>query len=116
MSSSSFPTLHKAHGGGSRDGQTRSVTVKPKLKISAQDLMCKNNCGHYGNEVQEGYCSVCYRMYKQQQQIRQQHLAAVVNANSSGTSPAKEGSESFGIFGRSPISSGLATLPKAAKL
>ena len=28
-------------------------------------LMCKNNCGYYGNSTQyEGYCSICYRKLK----------------------------------------------------
>ncbi len=28
-------------------------------------LMCKNNCGYYGNSMQyEGYCSICYRKLK----------------------------------------------------
>jgi hypothetical protein len=72
--------------------------------------MCKNNCGHYGNEVQEGYCSVCFKLYKQQQHIRQQQYAAAAAAASSPRD------DSFNIFGRSGISSGFATIPKAAKL
>lgn len=32
-------------------------------------LMCKNNCGYYGNSTQyEGYCSICYRKLKTNKQ------------------------------------------------
>ncbi len=75
--------------------------------ISEQaDLMCKNKCGHYGNKVQEGYCSVCYKIYKQQQQQSSRSYGPRDEAfgPDSATSPS--------VFGRS----GFSTLPKSAKL
>lgn len=49
-------------------------------------LMCKNNCGYYGNSIQyEGYCSICYRKLKtnkHHQQQQQQYLSSSPSVSS----------------------------------
>ncbi|CAG7827816.1 unnamed protein product [Allacma fusca] len=69
-----------------------------KLKISQQDLLCRNGCGHYGNTAQEGFCSVCFKLYKQSQVVQP---------------PPRDEAPSVFDFGRAGIS-GFATLPRAA--
>lgn len=33
--------------------------------LTQKTLLCKNNCGYYGNSIQyDGYCSICYRKLK----------------------------------------------------
>ena len=45
-------------GGPNRSNSTVSI-------YETRTLMCKNNCGYYGNSMQyEGYCSICYRKLK----------------------------------------------------
>lgn len=81
-----------------------------KFKINQQDLLCKNGCGHYGNEIQEGFCSVCYKEYKLAFQPKLEPSSALAIRN---VSPAPETSGVQNIFGRSGISA-FATLPRAA--
>ncbi|ODM90317.1 Rab5 GDP/GTP exchange factor [Orchesella cincta] len=86
-----------------------SSTGRISRLISEQaDLMCKNKCGHYGNKVQEGYCSVCYKIYKQQQQ---QQNSVRYGPRDEAFGPDGEASPG-GVFGRA----GFATLPKSARL
>ena len=38
-------------------------------------LMCKNNCGYFGNSIQyDGYCSICYRKLKSRSAKPSKHL------------------------------------------
>ncbi len=38
-------------------------------------LMCKNNCGYYGNSIQyDGYCSICYRKLKSRSTKPTKHI------------------------------------------
>ena len=53
-------------------GATASLAASSPL-YESKTLLCKNNCGYYGNPIQyEGYCSICYRRLKQYQQHQQQ--------------------------------------------
>ena len=49
-------------------------------------LMCKNNCGYYGNSTQyEGYCSICYRKLKTNKnhaQVASSYLSGSPSASS----------------------------------
>ena len=46
-------------------------------------LMCKNNCGYYGNSIQyNGYCSICYRQLNPKSQQTKQN-AFLMNSSSS---------------------------------
>ncbi|CAF0707676.1 unnamed protein product [Brachionus calyciflorus] len=46
-----------------RDYQSPHVTTNNFY--DGHTLLCKNNCGYYGNSMQyEGYCSICYRKLK----------------------------------------------------
>ena len=48
-------------------------------------LMCKNNCGYYGNSIQyDGYCSICYRKLKSRSNKSSQNKqASMFDDNSS---------------------------------
>lgn len=52
------------------------------VQIGQQDLLCRNQCGFYGNPEWGGYCSKCYRDY-QHANKRSQHY----NKNRSVPSP-----------------------------
>lgn len=65
---------HQAGAGG--------AAASPLYETKA--LMCKNNCGYFGNPIQyEGYCSICYRKLKQShQQNHPQQQQQVQNQSS----------------------------------
>ena len=114
-----------------------------KFKISQPNLLCKTpSCKYYGNEVQEGYCSLCYKEYKYKQSGRHRssridsldyrtpghHGKSSNNVNKSfdssfGSIGVESNQSSPGYFfggsgvGNSPAASALsafATLPRAA--
>lgn len=46
-----------------------TLAVTTNSLYETRTLMCKNNCGYYGNSIQyEGYCSICYRKLRAQKQ------------------------------------------------
>jgi hypothetical protein len=50
-------------------------------------LMCRNNCGYYGNSIQyNGYCSICYRQLNQKLQQYNSTSSAVSSLMNSSTS------------------------------
>lgn len=64
-------------------------------------LMCKNNCGYYGNSIQyEGYCSICYRKLKSRSTKSSTKQALVFDENNSLLSSSKSFNNQFNFDDR----------------
>lgn len=47
-----------------------SIAIKKVLRIDDSSLLCKNGCGFYGNEAWLGYCSVCHKKMRADNQAK----------------------------------------------
>ncbi len=104
--------MGRTSGGTSGSSGGGGVPSKQfKFKIRQEDLLCRNGCGHYGNEIQEGYCSLCFKAYKQTEALKQAKVNSQAGRGGQETMAGSSGVQQ--LFG-SGLSGAFSTLPRAA--